>query len=99
MPKAFTPALTCSVGCHRSDIMDEKGFPFFALKMPHLLLQTEKCHNGGTGSWEAASEEREPWEIHFRRDTVRNHQSPAQDMEVKGLRENGQDVGDGQDSG
>lgn len=47
---------------------------------------------------QAASERREPWEINFRRDTVRNHQGPAQDVEVKGLRENGQDAGDGQDS-
>lgn len=77
--------------------MGEKGFPCFTLKMPHSL-QTQKCHNGGTGSWEAASEGREPWEIHFRRDVVRNHQGPAQDAEVNSLRENGQDVEDGQDS-
>lgn len=63
------------------------------MEMPHLL-QTEKCHDGGTGSWEAASEGRETWEIHFRREVVRNHQA-----EVKGLRENGQDVEDGQDPG
>lgn len=63
------------------------------MEMPHPL-QTEKCHDGGTGSWEAASEGRETWGIHFRREVVRNHQA-----EVKGLRENGQDVEDGQDPG
>lgn len=41
----------------------------------------------------------ESWEIHFRRDRVRSHEGPAQDAELKGMKENGQDVEDGQDPG
>lgn len=72
--------------------MGEKGFLCITLEMPHSL-QTEKCHDGEQA--DGKSQVKEGSSGRF----ILGEQGPAQDAEVKGLRENGQDVEDGQDPG